>query len=320
LIELNRNSLNIESNSKCTLSCPTCKRTDFKEKFGSKTPLPGGTITVNDVAKCIKYFDGSVDFCGQHSDPIFSPYLAEMLSFLKDNNRETKVTTAASHRSESWYINAFESNPDVKWTFGIDGPPNLSNIYRINQDGEHLFWMMLMAKSMKLKVIWKHIVFNYNENHIDYCKKLAKDHNIKIDIIIPSRSLPEELKPTKKEYQWETYKEVTGPKELKPRCINNKQQVCLSSGGSFTPCCWFDAEDKRSKDKVIDGFFNPELNINNNDNVKDIIEGDYWQNFLKSLIDDPDNAPECCNRHCKTTKPQSLKLNGDKDCSVRIVI
>lgn len=324
MVKLNRKSLNIESTNLCTLQCPTCKRTDFKEKYGSKTPLPGGTITTKELAKCIKYFDGFMEFCGQHSDPIFSPHLAEMLAFLKENNHKASVITAASHRPEEWYIKAFEANKNAKWTFGIDGPPRLSNTYRINQDGEHLFMMMVLARQMGLKVTWKHIVFNYNEIYIDECKSLAKAFDLRFDIVIPSRSLPKKLKPVTKKWQWKTYRQKENEKELKPLCIHKQgihdQQVCLNSEGYFTPCCWFDSEDGRKADKRIDGFFDPSLNIKNNDNVEDIIEGEYWQNFFKSLTEDPDNAPKKCKRHCKTSKPMSLKVHDKKKVVIRVAI
>lgn len=204
-IDLRRKRLNIETNTKCTLQCPSCKRTDFKQKFGQNFPLPGGNLTLEDLKKCVKYFSG-ISFCGQHSDPIFSPYFIDMLKYCYENKVPVDVHTAATGRRKDWYKEAFLANLDAEWWFGIDGPPNLSHKYRINQKGEHLFEMMCYAKELGLKnIIWKYIIFNYNENYIDECKQLAEKHNIKIDFIIPSRSLPEYLMPTKKEYNWRTY-------------------------------------------------------------------------------------------------------------------
>lgn len=204
-INLRRKILNIETNTKCTLQCPSCKRTDFKEKFGQNVPLPGEDLTVADLEKCLKYFRG-ISFCGQHSDPIFSPYLIDMLKLCKEHNVWTDVHTAATGRREEWYREAFLANTDTEWWFGIDGPPHMSHIYRKNQKGVHLFEMMCMAKELGLKnIIWKYIIFNYNENYVDECKDLAKKHNIRIDFIIPSRSLPDYLLPTKEEYNWRNY-------------------------------------------------------------------------------------------------------------------
>jgi len=33
-----------------------------------------------------------------------------------------------------WYESAFESNPNAEWHFGLDGLPEESHLYRINQD------------------------------------------------------------------------------------------------------------------------------------------------------------------------------------------
>ncbi len=52
-------------------------------------------------------------------------------------------------------------------------------MYRINQDGEKLFNIMIESKKyLKHKPIWQYIVFSYNENHIEQAKKLAKENDI----------------------------------------------------------------------------------------------------------------------------------------------
>ena len=42
------------------------------------------------------------------------------------------------------YISAFKSNPKANWIFGIDGMPEESKQYRVNQDGEKLFKIMFL--------------------------------------------------------------------------------------------------------------------------------------------------------------------------------
>ena len=206
VINLSRKTVNIETNIKCTLQCPSCKRTDFKNKYGQNVPLPGGELTLEDLEKCIKYFKGGISFCGQHSDPIFGVHFIDMLKMCKEHNVRCDVHTAATGRNKEWYKEAFLANTDAEWWFGIDGPPHLSNTYRVNQKGEHLFEMMCYAKELGLKkIIWKYIIFNYNEDYVEECKELANKKGIRIDFIIPSRSLPEYLLPTKAEYKWRNY-------------------------------------------------------------------------------------------------------------------
>ena len=99
----------------------------------------------------------------------------------------------------------------------------------------------------------------------------------------------------------ELYKKQDKP-QLRPQCLIPRgfhmQQPCLNAEGYLTPCCWFDAEDARSEDKTIAGFFNPELNIANYDDPRDIVEGEYWQNFFKMLLKKPKKAPSCCWHKC----------------------
>lgn len=104
-------------------------------------------------------------------------------------------------------------------------------------------------------------------------------------------------------------------KELKPQCLYKRgihdQQICLNAAGYFTPCCWFDAEDALTEDKRIAGFFNPELNIKNHEKVEDIIEGDYWQEFFKMLIEQPQNAPRRCWHQCGSELITDKRVKDD---------
>lgn len=197
-------TLNIETNTKCTLQCPSCKRTDYKEYYGQNHPLPGRDLTVADLEKCLKYFN-RIEFCGQHSDPIFSPYLPDMLNLCFTKNVDCSVHTAATGKSESWYKKSYEANKNAQWVFGIDGPPHLSHLYRKNQKGEQLFKMMCLAKESGLRVEWRYIIFKYNENYVNECREMADKLKIYINFIIPSRSLPEELLPVNPEYDWRKY-------------------------------------------------------------------------------------------------------------------
>lgn len=109
-------------------------------------------------------------------------------------------------------------------------------------------------------------------------------------------------------------------KILKPQCIYKRgehdQDVCLNAAGYFTPCCWFDAEDALKEDPRIAGFFDPKLNIRNHKDPKDIIEGKYWQKFLKSLIKHPENAPTRCWRMCGSELITHKRIKDDTRIAV----
>ena len=173
--------LNIENSPRCTLECSMCKRVTYFDLHNTKN-VPGIDLSLKDFKKCLDFFKKGVSFCGQLSDPIFNKDFIEMLKMCNDNKVDTRVMTAATGRKENWYKSAFLANPNATWTFGIDGPPHLSHLYRKNQNGKFLFEMMILAKEMGLKVYWQYIVFDYNEKYLEDCKKYSK--LLKIDMLV----------------------------------------------------------------------------------------------------------------------------------------
>lgn len=176
--------LNIENTARCTLLCPQCKRTTFLKL--NDGPFPGKDLTPEQFKKVVNYFD-DITFGGQLSDPVFGKHFLELLKICLENKIAPRVLTAATGKSEEWYKKAFETNPYARWTFGIDGPPHLSHNYRVNQDGEFLFKMMCLAKKMGLRVHWQYIIFPFNKDYIEECKKTAKELNIPMIFIASER-------------------------------------------------------------------------------------------------------------------------------------
>ena len=179
--------LNIENSPRCTLECSMCKRTTYFDLHDTKN-VPGIDLSLKDFKKCLDFFKKGVSFCGQLSDPIFNKDFIEMLKMCNDNKVDTRVMTAATGRKENWYKSAFLANPNATWTFGIDGPPHLSHLYRKNQNGKFLFEMMILAKEMGLKVYWQYIVFDYNEKYLEDCKKYSKLLKIDMEILYSQRN------------------------------------------------------------------------------------------------------------------------------------
>ena len=182
---LNRRSLNIDLSARCPLECPRCQRQfDWRDK-GEK--VPGRDITMSEIEKLAKFYN-KFHFCGQLSDPIHHPKFPQILRILKNYDIDTRVHNASSHKPEKYFIECFEANPGAQWIFGIDGLPEESCLYRINQDGEKLFRMMLEAKKiLRHPPVWQMIVFSYNEKNIDKCKKMAEEHDLPFLIVQSSR-------------------------------------------------------------------------------------------------------------------------------------
>ena len=194
MINFKYKALNIEGTPRCTLECSMCKRIAYFNLHKTKV-IPGRDLTPGDLIKILKFFKGPIVFGGQLSDPIFNKHFIELLEICKEHNTDTKVLTAATGRKEGWYENAFLANPKAIWTFGIDGPPHLSHKYRVNQNGEFLFKMMLLARSMGIRTHWQYIIFKYNEKYIDECKKLAIKYGIIFDLILSQREMTDDMQP-----------------------------------------------------------------------------------------------------------------------------
>ena len=172
-----RKNINLDISPRCTLACPRCRRQEY---FDAGLPIPGHDLSVPDFKKITKFFS-RILFCCQVSDPVIHPKFHDFLEIMNTEEYyvpSISIATAASHRPMGWYKKAFELNPRPLWRFGIDGLPEESCLYRINQDGEKLFEVMKMGVSMGINVEWQYIVFSYNEDHIEEAKKMALDNNI----------------------------------------------------------------------------------------------------------------------------------------------
>ena len=65
--------------------------------------------------------------------------------------------------------------------------PKDSHNYRVNQDGEFLFDMMLLNKYLGFNPEWQYIVFDYNKDDIEEAKKLAKQHKLRFILVNSAR-------------------------------------------------------------------------------------------------------------------------------------
>jgi len=198
-----RRSLNIDITHRCALDCPRCQRWGDYRKYGKK--VPGIDISISQMKKII-YFYNDINFCGQYSDPVHHPKFIEIMKLTLENNITCSVHNASSAKPKDWYIKAFKSNPKARWVFGIDGLPKESHLYRINQDGEKLFDIMIESKKYLLsKPTWQYIIFKYNENHVGQAKQIAQDNDIPIIVVNSSRwwSNNDIYRPTKTELSFD---------------------------------------------------------------------------------------------------------------------
>ena len=173
-----RKCINLDITPTCTLQCPHCQREVYK-KQGLK--VPGRNMSMEEFKIVYNYFE-EITFCGQISDSIFNPNFIDMLKMCHD--REVNIHTAASHKPWDWYTKAFDACLHARWEFGLDGLPKDSHKYRINQDGQKIFDLMVEGKKRGVrKVVWQYIIFDYNKNDIYEARKLADENDILFEVV-----------------------------------------------------------------------------------------------------------------------------------------
>ena len=195
-----KKGINIDISNRCPLECMRCQRQTNFTLEGRK--VYGRDATMDEIRKLSDYFS-SFNFCGQLSDPVHHPNFVEILEYLYKKDIQVTVHNASSQKPMKWYIKAFQAHPKAKWIFAIDGLPEESNMYRINQDGEKLYKVMLEAKKhLKQTPSWQFIVFSYNEHNLEKAKKMAVDEGLMFIVLHSSRWMGEDdpLRPKEKEY------------------------------------------------------------------------------------------------------------------------
>jgi MoaA/NifB/PqqE/SkfB family radical SAM enzyme len=171
-----RKGINLDISHRCSLECLRCQRTRYYTSKGKK--VPGEDLSLTDFKKIMNHFH-NLNFCGQYSDPVHHPKFLEILELTSKYKNEVTVHNASSSKSKDWYIKAFKSNRNARWVFGIDGLPEESCLYRVNQDGVKLFNIMLESKKYLIKKpVWQFIIFSYNENNIDKAKEIADKNDV----------------------------------------------------------------------------------------------------------------------------------------------
>jgi len=188
-------SINMDISNRCTLACPSCQREQHLRVYGK---VLGEALSIADFEKYLKHFN-RFTFSGQVSDPVMHPHFKEILRKVIEYKAHATVHNAATHRPMKWYKDIFEqcSHKNIIWYFACDGLPKDSSKYRRRQDGEKMFEIMKLARQYMPNIVWKYIVFKYNQNDIETCKSMALDLGISFNLVYSNRWpwLPEELKP-----------------------------------------------------------------------------------------------------------------------------
>ena len=190
--------LNTDITYRCALKCHHCGRqTSF---FNQGKKVPGRDLTIEEYETITDHFK-RISFCGQYSDPIHHPQFIDILKLSYAKGVWCEVHVASSHKPKEWFIEAFQAHPKATWVFGIDGFPEESHKYRVNQDGVKLFDIMLESKKHLIdKPHWQYIIFRYNQDHVEKAMEMAAENGLIIELIKSARwdrEREDEFEPTK---------------------------------------------------------------------------------------------------------------------------
>ena len=174
--------INLDITNKCPLQCPTCLR-QLPAYITAKRHYD--EMSIDEFKKILKVFYW-VEFSGQNSDPTAHSQLHDFLTLAYSHKLD--IHTAASHRKKDFYEEAYErTGLDTSWIFGLDGLPEESHKHRINQNGVFIYEMMKLGVKIGCNIVWQYIVFNYNQDHIEQARQMAKDEGIEFKLSFSSR-------------------------------------------------------------------------------------------------------------------------------------
>ena len=226
-----------EISSKCTLKCPRCPRTEYKDLVKLNEDLSLEFFQSLLTPDLLKGQVKRITMCGDVGDPIYNKEYLAICRYIKETNPDIHLFTITngSYKSREWWEEfASICNDRDSINFSIDGYNQTSNnLYRVNSDWTSIMLGMdIMSKQSQAFVHWATIIFSFNENHLDDIINQAKV--IGCDSVQFTRStkfgsvygdayggVTDPLEPTNSEHISRTHRYERYSVKLSDRSINN---------------------------------------------------------------------------------------------------
>lgn len=234
------NKLHIELTNRCTLACPACPRTTWKELV--KRPVDKADLDIDEFAKFLDCPGGrQIDtfvLCGDYGDAIYYPELFDFIKRFRATHK-FQLHTNGSHRDETFWnsLNGLLTEKD-RVIFAIDGLEDTNHLYRRNSNWSSIMQGIDIMVQGPARVSWQTIIFSFNHDQIDKIKEIAESkgadfftlvtHRYGDDTLIP----PEQYIETKHLFRQEYNDRDI---EVKPGCMKEKVITC---DGYMLPCDW----------------------------------------------------------------------------------
>lgn len=233
-------SLHIELTNRCTLECPACPRTTWKDIL--KKPIKKADLNIDQFEKFLDCESGhqinKFDLCGDYGDSIYYPNLIEFIKRFR--TKKFNIFTNGSYRDEKfWNELAVNLTDQDTVIFAIDGLKDTNHLYRKNSDWDSIMLGLDIIAKSPAKVIWKTIVFSFNYDKLDQIKDLAESLGAEFTVEKTHRFGSEKLKPPIElidtQFLFKTDYTTNEPLIIEPRCLKEKVITC---DGYFLPCDW----------------------------------------------------------------------------------
>jgi wyosine [tRNA(Phe)-imidazoG37] synthetase (radical SAM superfamily) len=249
----------LEPTNICTLKCPRCPRTNFIETFKNKN-WDNKNLNLDHLKQFIDIDITGLNFGlnGNYGDPIYYPLLFELITYIKSNGGTIKLHTNGSYKTAEWWetLSTLLDEKDIV-NFSIDGIPENFTKYRINADWTSIKTGIDIMTKSPAKIIWKYIIFSYNENDIESARQLSKEFGM-YDFVINNSDRWEDkdwLKPNKyianndtilyngsldgkRNDNNQSWKYGNRDVDIDPLCKQTHGMHFISADGYYLPCCF----------------------------------------------------------------------------------
>jgi len=182
-LSVKKRRLNIDSSSRCNLSCPGCGRTKW-----INAGLTADITDMNMDHFCALMRPennvGCLTYNLSLSDPIYSGVFIEQLEYVNTlaNRPQIQISTNGSGRNEKWWLKLSSLlNPirvrgeSDRVEFAIDGLQDTNHLYRRNSNWDSI---MLGVRTLRSNwpgpMIWRYVIFEHNYHQVTQAQTLAK--------------------------------------------------------------------------------------------------------------------------------------------------
>lgn len=285
--------MHIEPTSRCTLACPACPRTWFHDTFNR--PLPKQDLDLDQLYNFLDCDSGrSVpEFLlnGNHGDPIYYPALFDLMQRFRD--KSFRISTNGSHqRSEFWHRLSDTVTKDDTIYFSIDGLEHNNHLYRRNSDWASIMQAVDIMVKSPARVVWKTLVFSYNQNEIGLIKQLAESKGAIFTSDITSRWGDDSLKPTEQFIDTSRlYHNSRSTAIIEPQC---ESQEYISADGFYWPCCLITSVYTLHKTPLWRQRSQWSIQGRTLDQLRSQLKT--WKD---GILNEPEQALDLCKMHCK---------------------